>query len=229
MQKISSGNKDFDEFLNGGYEKDIVTMIYGGPGTGKTNFALMATASVSKTKKVIFIDTEGSFSIDRFKQISDDFEKSLDNVFILCPTVFEEQKTAFSKLKKLSDKNDIGLIVVDSIAMLYRLEIGKSKNVQKINRELGLQISYLSEIARKKRIPIIITNQIYKSFEDKEKINIIGGDILKYWGKCLIELKKEDNKRFAILKKHRSQAENKVLSFRIIDKGVEIIKNESTD
>jgi DNA repair protein RadB len=222
-EKISSGNKDFDKLLNGGYEKDIVTMVYGGPGTGKSNIALMSAAEVSKNKKMVFIDTEGSFSIERFKQIAENYEKCLNNIFIITPTDFTEQKSAFSKLKDLTEKHDIGIIIVDSIAMLYRLEIGRTKNIQKINRELGLQISYLTEIARKKRIPILITNQIYKDFEDKTKVNVVGGDILKYWGKCLIYLKKDDEKRTAILKKHRSQAENKQMSFKIINKGIQKI------
>ncbi len=226
-QRISSGNKDFDEFLGGGYETDIVTMIYGGPGTGKTNITLMCAAEVSKTKKVIFIDTEGSFSVERFKQLSSNFEKCINNIFILCPTHFEEQKGAFAKLKELTNKEDIGIIIVDSIAMLYRLQIGQTKNIQGTNRELGLQISYLSEIARKKKIPVLITNQIYKDFQDKSKINVVGGDILKYWGKCLIHVKKQDDKRVAVLKKHRSQAENKKLYFKIVNQGIEKIEEEN--
>lgn len=227
VARISSGNKDFDDFLNGGYEDNIVTMLYGGPGTGKTNICLMTAAQVSKQKKVIFIDTEGSFSPDRFKQLCPDYNNCLNNIFILCPIDFEEQRGSLKKLKELVEKKDIGIIIVDSIVMLYRLEIGKTKDIQNTNRQLGLQISYLSEIARKKSIPILITNQIYKDFEDKTKINIVGGDILKYWSKCLIELRKlEDNKRVAILKKHRSQAENKKFYFEIIDKGIKKIEEK---
>ena len=87
-----------------------------------------------------------------------------------------------------------------------------------------MQISYLTEIARKKKIPILITNQTYKDFEDKTKVNIVGGDILKYWGKCLVHLKKEDETRIAVLKKHRSQAENKVMYFNIVAKGIQKIE-----
>ena len=227
VARIGSGNKDFDDFLNGGYEDNIVTMLYGGPGTGKTNICLRTAAQVSKQKKVIFIDTEGSFSPDRFKQLCPDYNNCLNNIFILCPIDFEEQRGSLKKLKELVEKKDIGIIIVDSIVMLYRLKIGKTKDIQNTNRQLGLQISYLSEIARKKSIPILITNQIYKDFEDKTKINIVGGDILKYWSKCLIELRKlEDNKRVAILKKHRSQAENKKFYFEIIDKGIKKIEEK---
>ena len=37
-----------------------------------------------------------------------------------------------------------------------------------VNRELGRQISYLNEIARKKDIPVLVTNHVYADFEEKE-------------------------------------------------------------
>jgi len=49
---------------------------------------------------------------------------------------------AFEKLKDIINDR-IGLVVVDSIAMLYRLELGKSENIQEVNRELGRQIGYI--------------------------------------------------------------------------------------
>jgi len=36
--KISTGNLDFTKWIEGGYEKDVITMIAGPPGCGKTNF-----------------------------------------------------------------------------------------------------------------------------------------------------------------------------------------------
>ena len=99
-------------------------------------------------------------------------------MIFLKPTSFAEQKKSFEKRKDIvNDK--IGLIVVDTIAMLYRLELGKSEEVQDVNRELGRQISYLTEIARKRSIPVLITNQVYADFDDRDKVNIVGGDILK--------------------------------------------------
>jgi len=115
----------------------------------------------------------------------------------------------------------IGLIVVDTIAMLYRLELGKDEDIHEVNIELGKQISYLTEIARKKSIPVLITNQVYADFDVKDKVNIVGGDILKYGSKCLIELQiTPNNNRRAILKKHRSIEEEKELLFKIVEGGI---------
>lgn len=221
MGKISTGSDALNNFLDGGYDKDIITTIYGPGGSGKTNLCLIcALEQVRKGKKVIYVDTEGNFSIERFKQLAEDYEKVLENIIFFRPTTFKEQRDAFDKLRKVINEK-IGLVVVDTIAMLYRLEIGKSSEVYEINRELGLQISYLNDIARKYEIPVLITNQVYADFENKDRVNMVGGDILKYGSKCLIELQNlHKNKRRIILRKHRSQPEGKEIIFEIKEKGI---------
>ena len=233
--KISTGSFDLNNWLNGGYEKDVITMIAGPPGSGKTNFSILASCSQSKDgKKVIFIDTEGGFSVDRVKQIvGENHEKILENIFLLKPTNFEEQKKCFEKLLIAVKKEQIGLIVVDGMAMLYRLELGdavQSKNdldIKSINRDIANQMRVLAEISRKQEIPILITNQVYSGFVSEEdwkkglkgETNLVGGDLFKYWSKCIIELKNESGKKKAILLKHRS-IKQKEFSFEIRDEGI---------
>lgn len=223
--RIPTGSKILDIMLDGGYENDVITTIYGPAGSGKTVLCLLCAINVARSgKKVVYVDSEGGFSLERLKQvashISQDYKKILDKIIFLKPTSFAEQKKSFEKLKDIvNDK--IGLIIVDTIAMLYRLELGKSEDVQAVNRELGKQISYLTEIARKKNIPVLITNQVYTDFDDKGKVNIVGGDILKYGSKCLIELQITPNgNRRLILKKHRSIAPEKELIFKIVEGGI---------
>ena len=233
--RISAGSYDLNKWLRGGYEKEIITMIAGPPGCGKTNFCLLASCSQAKKgNKVIFVDTEAGFSVERVRQIvGEDYKKILENILLFEPTSFEEQKKIFLKLLKEIKKEHISLIVIDGMAMFYRLELGdaiKSKEDEKIkgiNREIAKQMRVLSEIARKQEIPIIITNQVYTSFlsrDEQEKnipreVNIVGGDLFKYWSKCIIELKDDKGKRKAVLLKHRSMR-NKELSFEIKEKGI---------
>ncbi|MFH1211691.1 MAG: DNA repair and recombination protein RadB [Candidatus Woesearchaeota archaeon] len=219
--KVSSGIGILDWLLEGGYEKDTITTIYGPAGCGKTNLCLLSMVYASKDKKTIYIDTEGSFSIARLKQITDDYNRVLANTVFLKPTNFEEQREAFKRLRKYIN-NKIGLIIFDSAVMLYRLELGRDKEVYRTNKEFGMQIAYLSEIARKNRIPVLITSQVYADFDNKDKIKMVGGDILRYQSKCLIEVKRFDNgTREACIIKHRSIEEGKKIRFKIIDKGVE--------
>ena len=230
--KISTGSQDLDKWLNGGYERDIITTLYGPAGSTKTNLCLMAAADVAaQGKKVVFIDTEGGFSVDRLKQlISEDIMK---NIFLLKATNFFEQREAFNRLLDLI-KEDIGLIVVDSMVMLYRLELGQASQEQDkdkisiINKSLVRQMRILSEIARKKQIPVLITDQVYSEFLSKEdfeagkpkSVSMVGGDIMKYWSKCIIELQNiGQNKKRAILKKHRSLPEKDFI-FTVNNKGI---------
>lgn len=226
--KISTGSDVLDWLLEGGFEKEVITTIYGPAGSGKTNICLLCASNFSD-KKVIYIDTEGSFSLSRFRQIADNYEEKLKNIIILKPTTFAEQKKAFGELRKIDHKNT-GIIIVDSIAMLYRLEMGQTKNVYDVNKQLGMQLSALTEIARKNHVPVLITNQVYQDFEQKDKVNIVGGDLLKYQSKCLIELrKKEDGVRVAIIKKHRSIEENKEIKFTINNLGIEEYKDDESN
>lgn len=235
VKKISAGSFDLNKWLYGGYEKGIITMIAGPPASGKTNFVLLASCSQAKKgNKVIFIDTEGGFSSERVRQIvGEKYKEILKNILLLNPTNFNEQKKIFMKLLDKIKKENVGLIVVDGMAMLYRLKLGntvklKDENkIKEVNREVARQMRILAEISRKQNIPILITNQVYHGFLSEEEwkkgikpeANIVGGDLFKYWSKAIIELKNENGKKRAILLKHRSMPK-KELSFEIRDKGI---------
>jgi DNA repair protein RadB len=235
VEKISAGSFDLNKWLYGGYEKGIITMIAGPPASGKTNFVLLASCSQAKKgNKVIFIDTEGGFSSERIRQIvGEEYKEILKNILLLNPTSFNEQKKIFIKLLDKIKKENVGLIVVDGMAMLYRLKLGntvklKDENkVKEVNREVARQMRVLAEISRKQNIPVLITNQVYHGFLSEEEwkkgikpeANIVGGDLFKYWSKAIIELKNENGKKKAILLKHRSMPK-KEMSFEIRDKGI---------
>ena len=235
-RRISAGSYDLNKLLYGGYEKDIITTIYGPAGSGKTNFCLLAAVSQAKKgNKIIFIDTEGGFSVERVRQLAEEsHEDVLKNIMLLKPVNFEEQKKSFSTLvSEIKGKGKIGLIVVDGMTMLYRLELSEAsqaKNdemVRQTNSELARQMRILAEIARLKNIPVIATNQVYSEFLSEEELKagkkaemrMVGGDIMKYWSKCIIELQNEKGKRKLILRKHRSLPE-KELTFIIDNAGI---------
>lgn len=223
MGRISAGSYDLNTWLYGGYESGVITTIYGPAASGKTNFSLLAAVSQAKKgNNVIYMDTEGGFSIDRVKQLmgEGDVTKLLERILVLQPTSFKEQKEAFKELLK-HIKDHVSLIIIDGMTMLYRLDFAEARekgasNMQEINSDLARQMRVLAEIARKQDIPVIVTNQIYSW---KEEQRMVAGDILKYWSKCLIELVREDGKRVAHLRKHRHLPEKK-LEFQIVNSGI---------
>lgn len=206
-----------DKLLEGGLEMDAITNIYGPPGSGKTNIMLSAALACCESgKKVIYIDTEGSFSFERFGQMGGT-EKHLKNIKFIQVYSWSEQHRAFKELEKVVDKS-VGLIVIDSMVALYRLEMDE-KNFSEVNKQLATQYSVLSRITRTERIPVIITNQVYgKSGE----VELTSRTIAKYWSKTLVELRRteKENQRTAILRKHRSLPEGRTIEFLITKDGL---------
>src|SRR3989344_6809125 len=158
-----------------------ITLIYGQPATGKTTVALMAAIKCCKENKVIFIDTENSFNIERFKQLKGT-NKDLDNIFIVKPVSFEDQLNKVENLTKIKSKS---LVIVDSLGFHYRLNV--KEDYKKANDALHRQMSILNQIS--KEIPVILTNQVSYNI-DKNKNEIVGGPKLKNWAKKLIRLEK---------------------------------------
>ena len=218
-------NSALDVMLGGGFEKGTITQIFGAPSSGKSNVALSLAVNVAKSdKKVIYIDTEGGISIDRIKQISgEDFSKVANNIIVFEPTNFLEQNDTIKSIDVWLRKNhdDVDLIIVDSAVALYRVDDMKSS---RLNKELGKQMGILSKIARQYDVAVILTNQIYSSYDDEgnNDIKAVGGTILQYWSKAIIQLKRGDdiNQRIATLKRHRSIPEGKQAIFSITSRGI---------
>lgn len=216
MDRLAT-NTPLDKLLNGGIENDVITNIYGPAGSGKTNIAL--SAAIACSRKVVYIDTEGSFSLERFRQLGG--EKKLGNILLIGVHTWDEQHKAVLKLEKTVEKDSFGLVVVDSLVNLYRLEL-TPETFQQINRQLATQYSVLSKITRKYGIPVLVTNQVYSRGEETELTSRM---IARYWSKALVELKRTDreNCRLAVLRKHRSLPEGKKIEFEITEKGLKQI------
>jgi len=222
IQKISLGCS-IDELLNGGVETKTITQLYGPSGSGKTNLCLLSLVNcVRAGKKVIFIDTEGGHSIERLRQISGrDFDKVLANSYFYEPTKFEEQEFIIDNLDYVINQ-DFGLVILDSAVAFYRYE-RNDENAQEMNKAFASQLAKLSEIARKFNIAVIITTQVYSSFEN-DGVEPVGGSMLKYWSKVILELKKEGREIEAVLVKHRELPDGMKTRFVITNSGIEDVK-----
>jgi len=233
MGKVSTGIVPIDKLLDGGIEDDIITAIYGPSASGKTNIAIITAINVILSgKKAIYVDTEGGLSFERIKQISKErFEEVLKNMYLFQPVNFQEQKRDIYNIYRYvkERKEEVGVIIIDSISMLYRLERG-DQEVREVNIELAKQLQILAEIARRYKIPVLVTNQVYSLFEERGKVEVVGGDLIKYWSKCLVELRiLENGIRMAILRKHRYLPEGRSVKFVIKNEGIEEYKEESPE
>ena len=138
---IKTGSEILDELIQG-YNEEI-NYVYGPPGSGKTTLCTLASIQLLKdNKKVIYIDTENGFSVDRFKQLTNNL-KLLDNLLIVRIKSFNEQVEKINSLKKLKN---ISLVIIDSLGKFYREEV--KQNPKEMNGKLALHLNDLREFTK---------------------------------------------------------------------------------
>jgi DNA repair protein RadB len=217
MTLLSLGCKPLDELLGDGLESGIITRIYGEAGSGKTNFCLQATRECIRSgKRVAYIDTEG-VSVERLRQIcvDCDYKRVLRDILFFTPTSFESQE---QMICDAIVTKGIGLIVVDTITMFYRLNLEDDREGG--IRSFTRQVTNLQVAARQKNLFVIITEQVYtdKAGEVKPFTNRDA----EHMTKTILRFdRKGIGQREATIIKHRSQPEGKKASFRISTIGLE--------
>ncbi len=217
--RIDTGIGFLNELLKGGFEDDTINTVFGPAGSGKTTTMMyFMIRHALEGKKVLYIETESGFSTERLRQITPDYSEVLKRIIFLKPVSFDELSRILEKLRGEIDKSVYALII-DSVGTLYRYELGKKDNFE-MNRLLGVQLSYLSEIVRKQGVPVLLTDQVYSDVVSGGISRMVGGDVIKYTSKLIVELKKlKDNKRQAFIYRHRSIAEKENICFRIVQEG----------
>jgi DNA repair protein RadB len=193
-------------------EPGVLTTVFGPPGIGKTTYCLLAAKAVAGRGKALFIDTEG-LSPDRFAQIG------AFPLVRMSPQSFAELGHQLVQIRRCHPP--FRIIVLDSAAMPYRLALA-SGDPLRVNRQMAVHLACLTSLARKLRIPVLLSDQVYTPFGGGSA-ELVGGDLLAYGSKCLIELQREGEQRCGILRKHRSLPEGKRALFRITRSGFEVL------
>ena len=173
-----------DLFRN--YDNEI-TCIYGEASTGKTTLAKLAAIGQAKNKKVVYVDTENGFNLDRIKQLAGvDYQNILENIILFRPKRFSEQNKI---IKILPDMKNISLIIIDTLSYFYRAKVREKPEVY--NMWMWKQFKILDELS--KNTPVIITNQVYNNI-GKNEVSMIGGEMFKKWSSRIIKLEKNPKK-----------------------------------
>ena len=218
MSSLKLGCKPLDDLLGDGIESGIITKTYGEAGAGKTNLCLQVSREcVVEGRKVAYIDTEG-VSVERLKQMCTDnydYKKILDNILFFSPASFENQEKMIHDAIKIKD---IGLIVVDTINMFYRVNL--EDDIEGAMRSFTRQVANLQIAAREKNLYVVLTEQVYT--DKNGDIKPFTNRDTEHMAKTIIKLEKTGiGERQATVMKHRSQPEGKKAFFKISASGLE--------
>jgi len=220
VERIPIDCSPVDQMLGGGIEKGCVTLFYGEAGAGKTNICLQLAKNVAlQGRKVAYIDTEG-VSMERLHQISGgDGAEVLRNILFFQVHDFEEQARSVENAVRVAESNtDVGLIVVDSMTMYYRL--GARDDMHNVRKSLIVQTERLLNASRRMDVPVVMTSQVYTSI-DTGTFEFLGGHVLHHNAKTIIRLDKAGSaRRRTVVMKHRSIPEGRSAIFSLAEGGV---------
>ncbi len=217
MEGLSAGSSVLGELI-GRLEPGVFTTLYGPPGAGKTTLALQAALAELGERRVVYIDTEQSFSLERFFQLGGT-EELLKRLIRFKPVRFAEQRKAFEQAVELVGKEGVRLIIVDSVSMLYRLILPEVKEIPEASRLLAQQLRILHQAAVESDVSILLTSHAYA--RDTDAFGVYGGEFIRYVTRTLVEVAYDQatGKRELILRKHRSRPEGRRIGFIIQDEG----------
>ena len=215
VNRIPLGCKYVDALLGGGIEAGSVTLFYGEAGCGKSNICMqMARNIIQSGKKVAYVDTEG-LSYERIMQIFKD-EALVKDLLIFQVHSFTEQSNRVDQIAKIARTGVLGLVVVDSMTMFYRLNYDNME----MRNDFIRQTEVLLNLARDYEVPILITSQVYTNITTGA-IEFLGGHAMNHNAKTIIRLDMRGNGiRNAVIIKHRSLPEGRSAMFRITADGV---------
>jgi DNA repair protein RadB len=177
--------------LEGGLTLGDVMLVYGEAETGKTSLAIQCAVNTARMGyKVIFVDSDDTFSPVRLSQIAyADTNKVAPSIILVKPTSFLEQASAIDRLDEYLTRN-VGLIVTDTVTSLYRLELSGPEKTFTLNRELGRQVAFLAQIAKTRKVAVLVNSQVRNVFfEGVVTMEPVATRVLKFWADIVLNLK----------------------------------------
>jgi DNA repair protein RadB len=162
QERIPTGCENLDRLLRGGFARGEVTLIYGEAATGKTTTVIQAAVSAAKMGlKTLYLDSDHSFTQQRFHQIAGAESQEISQLIILfLPETFSEQRRIVESLENYVTST-LGLVVIDSMSSLYRAAFSSSETIFSLNRDLSRQVAYLGELSSSRKIACILTSQVH--------------------------------------------------------------------
>ena len=171
LKRLNLGSSNLDTLLGGGLETQAITEFVGEFGTGKSQICMTASIRTQLPEekgglngKVLFIDTEGTFSPQRVYQIAQaaghDPEKILEGIIYSRVYNSDHQILSVDHAFKVCQEENIKLMIVDSVMSHFRGEYIGRESLAERQQRLNSHLHKLARIAQTLNLAVIITNQV---------------------------------------------------------------------
>lgn len=185
---IPTGCVSLDRALEGGLKLGGMALLYGEAETGKTTLAMQCAVNSARVGyKTLYVDSDGTFSPERLYQITPkDFEEVSDSIILTRPSTLKEQAETVDSLERYIGGR-FGLIVLDTVTSLYRLELDGKKETFNLNRELNRQVAALAQVSKALDVSVLLLSQV-RSVVGETDVAPVATRVLKFWSDAVISL-----------------------------------------
>lgn len=211
VRKITTGSKNLDELLGGGVETRTITEFYGEYGSGKTQICHQLSVNVQLPEdkgglsaKAVYIDTEGTFRWERIEQMARgvglDPDEVMENIYWIRAINSHHQMAIVDELFDLVKKDNVKLVIVDSVTSHFRAEFPGRENLAMRQQLLNRHLHQLMRLAEIYNVAVVITNQVMARPDVfyGDPTQAVGGHVLGHAPGIRVYLKKSrGNRRIA--------------------------------
>jgi len=189
---FTTGSKELDRILGGGFQTGKITEVFGPFKSGKTNLAhtISVTALLPKSKgglsgAAAYIDTENTFSKSKIERIARRFninpKIALNKIYHARIFSSDHQDQMILKAETLCKERNVRLVIVDSLMALLRAEYVGIGMLAKRQGVLNNMIHALSRVAETYNAAILLTNQVATKMKGMfSGDDAIGGNIVAH-------------------------------------------------
>merc|ERR1719351_415434 len=194
--QITTGSKELDKLLHGGFETGSITELFGEFRTGKSQ--LCHTIAVTcqlpidnggAEGKCLYIDTEGTFRPERLLAVAERYGLSgndvLDNVATARAYNTDHQTQLLMQASAMMAESRYALIVIDSATALYRTDYSGRGELSCRQMHLARFLRMLLRLADEFGVAVVLTNQVVAQVDGAAMFSAdpkkpIGGNIMAH-------------------------------------------------
>lgn len=219
QDRISTGVEGLDEIIQGGFPEESVTMLTGGPGTGKTTFSCQFLyEGLKQGENCMYISTEerpNEIKGDA-SQFGIDFDKYTSHFRI--PYIVPSDDI-MDEITEMVTEGDHDRIVLDSISVLAMFW-GEDRNIRMLIKDLINQL-------RKSGATVLITAELPGEEGKLSRHGVteyVVDGVIKMQGFALGE---SSFRSAQVVKMRRTEIDGNVLNIAIDDDGMSIEKDDT--